>query len=44
MLNNVCKHANASEVTILLCQRHARLYLEVHDNGSGSRVQRRRTR
>ena len=35
LLNNVCKHANASEVTILLCQRHARLYLEVHDNGSG---------
>lgn len=35
LLNNVCKHANASEVTILLCQRHARLHLEVRDNGSG---------
>jgi len=35
LLNNVSKHADASEVTILLCQRHDQLHLEVRDNGSG---------
>lgn len=35
LLNNVSKHAGASEVTILLCQRAERLHLEVCDNGSG---------
>ena len=35
LLNNVSKHAGASEVAILLCQQGDGLYLEVRDNGSG---------
>ncbi|MFB2907200.1 MASE1 domain-containing protein [Aeromonas jandaei] len=35
LLNNVSKHAGASEVGILLCQRNNRLHLEVRDNGRG---------
>jgi two-component system sensor histidine kinase UhpB len=35
LLNNVTKHADASEVNILLCQRDNQLHLEVCDNGSG---------
>lgn len=35
LLNNVCKHAEASEVAILLCQQGERLRLEVQDNGTG---------
>ncbi|AYY72466.1 MASE1 domain-containing protein [Citrobacter koseri] len=35
LLNNVCKHAEASEVTILLSQQKQTLHLEVRDNGTG---------
>ena len=35
LLNNVSKHADASEVRIVLRQHHGRLLLEVTDNGSG---------
>ncbi len=35
LLNNISKHADASEVSILLCQRGALLHLEVRDNGTG---------
>ena len=35
LLNNVAKHADASEVTIVLRQHNNRLHLEVADNGSG---------
>lgn len=35
LLNNVNKHADAAEVTILLCQKGHRLHLEVADNGRG---------
>lgn len=35
LLNNVSKHADATEVSILLCLRDSRLHLEVRDNGSG---------
>ncbi|HAT1648045.1 TPA: MASE1 sensor histidine kinase [Raoultella planticola] len=35
LLNNVCKHADASEVAITLLQHGERLRLEVKDNGVG---------
>lgn len=35
LLNNVCKHAEASEVTIILRQQGEILHLEVSDNGIG---------
>lgn len=35
LLNNVCKHAEASEVTIILRQQGEVLHLEVSDNGVG---------
>jgi len=35
LLNNISKHAGASEVSILLCQRGEQLHLEVRDNGTG---------
>lgn len=35
LLNNVCKHANASEVRITLSEQGDRLCLVVHDNGIG---------
>lgn len=35
LLNNVCKHANASEVVITLSEQGGWLRLEVHDNGDG---------
>jgi two-component system sensor histidine kinase UhpB len=35
LLNNVCKHADASEVSITLREREQRLSLEVEDNGVG---------
>lgn len=35
LLNNVSKHANASEVSVLLCEHGSQLRLEVRDNGSG---------
>ncbi|MCU6663058.1 MAG: MASE1 domain-containing sensor histidine kinase [Silvania sp.] len=35
LLNNVSKHADASEVSVLLCQQGDQLRLEVRDNGSG---------
>lgn len=35
LLNNVSKHADASEVTIVLRQQENRLHLEVADNGGG---------
>ena len=35
LLNNVSKHADASEVRIVLRQHNGRLLLEVTDNGSG---------
>ncbi|CAM2932010.1 MASE1 domain-containing protein [Escherichia coli] len=35
LLNNVCKHAGASEVTIILRQQGEILHLEVSDNGVG---------
>lgn len=38
LLNNVCKHAEASEVAIVLYQQGALLHLEVRDNGIGIRV------
>ncbi|HEJ9135788.1 MASE1 domain-containing sensor histidine kinase [Serratia marcescens] len=38
LLNNVCKHAEASEVAIVLYQQGALLHLEVRDNGVGIRV------
>lgn len=38
LLNNVCKHAEASEVAIVLYQQGALLHLEVRDNGVGIRA------
>ncbi len=38
LLNNVCKHAEASEVAIVLYQQGALLHLEVRDNGIGIRT------
>ncbi|RTF89151.1 signal transduction histidine-protein kinase/phosphatase UhpB [Serratia marcescens] len=38
LLNNVCKHAEASEVAIVLYQQGALLHLEVRDNGIGIRA------
>ena len=38
LLNNVCKHADASEVAIALFQQGALLRLEVKDNGIGLRA------
>ncbi|EEC9781359.1 MASE1 sensor histidine kinase, partial [Escherichia coli] len=35
LLNNICKHAEASEVTIILRQQGEVLHLEVSDNGVG---------
>jgi two-component system sensor histidine kinase UhpB len=35
LLNNVCKHACASDVRIALSEQNGRLRLEVHDNGLG---------
>ncbi|HIH4762582.1 MASE1 domain-containing protein [Serratia ureilytica] len=35
LINNVCKHAEASEVAIVLYQQGAMLHLEVRDNGVG---------
>ncbi|MGK3372396.1 histidine kinase, partial [Citrobacter youngae] len=35
LLNNVCKHADASEVSITLRQQEQRLFLDVADNGVG---------
>ncbi|ROP50051.1 two-component system sensor histidine kinase UhpB [Enterobacter sp. BIGb0383] len=35
LLNNVCKHADASEVSIALWQQNDRLHLAVRDNGVG---------
>ena len=35
LLNNVCKHADASEVAIALYQQGTLLRLEVKDNGIG---------
>lgn len=35
LLNNVSKHADASEVSVLLCEHDNQLRLEVRDNGSG---------
>jgi two-component system sensor histidine kinase UhpB len=35
LLNNVCKHACASDVRIALSEQNGRLCLEVHDNGLG---------
>jgi len=35
LLNNVCKHADASEVHIALWQQNDRLHLAVRDNGVG---------
>ncbi|MBW7983083.1 MASE1 domain-containing sensor histidine kinase [Enterobacillus tribolii] len=35
LLNNVCKHAQASEVEITLADRPGGIYLEVRDNGVG---------
>lgn len=35
LLNNVSKHANASEVSVLLCEHDNQLRLEVKDNGCG---------
>jgi signal transduction histidine kinase len=34
-LTNILRHANASEVTVVLWTRDGRLTLEVHDNGCG---------
>lgn len=38
LLNNVCKHAEASEVAIVLYQQGPLLHLEVRDNGIGIRT------
>ncbi len=38
LLNNVCKHAEASEVAIVLYQQGELLHLEVRDNGIGIRA------
>lgn len=38
LLNNVCKHAEASEVAIVLYQQGPLLHLEVRDNGIGIRA------
>ncbi|WP_459377488.1 MASE1 domain-containing sensor histidine kinase [Serratia sp. ser-z] len=38
LLNNVCKHAEASEVAIVLHQQGELLHLEVRDNGIGIRA------
>ena len=35
LLNNISKHANASEIHISLTQHQAQLRLVVHDNGIG---------
>lgn len=35
LLNNVCKHADASEVSITLRQQEHRVFLHVADNGVG---------
>jgi two-component system sensor histidine kinase UhpB len=35
LLNNVCKHACASDVRITLSEQNGLLRLEVHDNGLG---------
>ncbi|NDO80511.1 MASE1 sensor histidine kinase [Citrobacter sp. NCU1] len=35
LLNNVCKHAGASEISIVLREHNALLHLEVNDNGVG---------
>ncbi|CAM6264561.1 MASE1 sensor histidine kinase [Citrobacter sedlakii] len=40
LLNNVCKHAAASEVSIVLRQRGETVYLDVKDNGVGIDVAR----
>ncbi|UYM57149.1 MASE1 domain-containing protein [Leclercia adecarboxylata] len=39
LLNNVSKHADASEVSVLLCEQDNQLRLEVKDNGNGISMQ-----
>ena len=40
-LNNIIKHANASEVKIDLSQRKMRIILSISDNGSGFDVKKK---
>ena len=41
-LSNVARHANASRVEVGLWTSQGRIHLNIHDNGCGFRVQRRR--